>query len=123
MPRSWRDKFRSAFHGIWIAITNERSFAIHLPMAAAVVITAALLRVSMVEACLLALCIAIVLTAEIFNTSIEFLTREITRDQRPGIAAALDMASGAVLTLSLAAAGVGSLIFITRAALLFGWWK
>jgi diacylglycerol kinase len=58
-----------------------------------------------------------------FNTAIEFLSREITRDQRPGIAVALDVASGAVLTAALAAAIVGSTIFIARLSAILGWWK
>ncbi len=92
-------------------------------MAAAVVIAAVLLRVSLLEACVLGLCIGLVLAAEMFNTAIEFLSREITRDQRPGIAAALDIASGAVLTVAIAAAIVGSTIFLARLATILGWWK
>jgi diacylglycerol kinase len=74
----------------------------------------------MIEACVLGLCGGLVLAAETFNTSIEFLSREITRDARPGIAAALDMASGAVLIVSIAAAGVGSTIFLARLSALLG---
>ncbi|MBW8883905.1 MAG: diacylglycerol kinase, partial [Planctomycetia bacterium] len=96
MPRPWPAKFGSAFRGIWTAIRNERSFAVHLPMAGAVVAAAVLLRVGLLEACLLCLCAGLVLAAEMFNTAIEFLSREITHEERPGIAAALDTASGAV---------------------------
>src|SRR6476661_4163650 len=110
MPRSWNDKFCSAFHGVWLALRTERSFAVHLPMAVAVAIAAAAFRVSLLEACILSLCIAIVLAAEAFNTALEFLAREITRERRPGIAAALDMASGAVLIASFGAAATGSAI-------------
>ena len=82
-----------------------------------------LLRVNFLEACMLCLCVGLVLAAEMFNTAIEFLSREITRDERPGIAAALDMASGAVLTAALAAAAVGSAIFLARLSTVLGWWK
>ena len=92
-------------------------------MAAAVAMAAVLLRVSTLEGCMLYLCVGLVLAAEMFNTAIEFLSREIAREERPGIAAALDMASGAVLTVSLAAAAVGSMIFLSRVSLLLGWWK
>jgi len=92
-------------------------------MAVAVAVAAALFRVSLVEACLLGLCVGLVLAAEMFNTAIELLSREITREERPGIAAALDIASGAVLTVSLAAAAVGSTIFFARLSAIFGWWK
>jgi len=92
-------------------------------MAVAVGTTAVLLRVSLLEAGVLCLCVGLVLAAEMFNTAIELLSREVTRDARPGIAAALDTASGAVLMVSLAAAAVGSVIFFSRLCAVMGWWK
>jgi diacylglycerol kinase len=123
VSRSWPAKFASAFRGIWTAIRNERSFAVHVPAGVAVVVAAFVLRVNLLEACLLCLCIGAVLAAEMVNTAIEFLAREITREQRPGIAAALDIASGAVLTVSIAAATAGSLIFLFRLFAIVGWQK
>jgi diacylglycerol kinase len=122
MPRPWPDKFKSAFRGIWLAIRSERSFAVHVPMAAAVGIAAAILGVSLTEGCVLGLCVTIVLAAEVFNTAIEHLAREISREERPGLAAALDMASGAVLLCSLGAAAIGATIFIYRLGARLGWW-
>ena len=89
-------------------------------MAAAVAIAAVILRVSLLEACVLFLCIGVVLATEMFNTSLEFLAREITSENRPGLAAALDIASGAVLTISLAAAAIGLAIFLTRLSAMAG---
>jgi diacylglycerol kinase (ATP) len=122
MPRSWSSKFRDAFRGLWLAFCSERSFTVHLPIAAAVAVAAVVLHVGLVESCVLALCVALVLVAEIFNTAVEFLAREITPDQRPQLAAALDMASGAVLAASLAAAAIGSAIFSYRLGILLEWW-
>jgi diacylglycerol kinase len=123
MPRSWPEKFRDAFRGLWLAVRSERSFAVHLPMAAAVLIVAALLRVSLPEACLLGLCVTIVLAAEVFNTALEHLARAIDRERNEHIAAALDVASGAVLVAALGAAGVGIAIFVYRGGVLAGWWN
>jgi diacylglycerol kinase (ATP) len=123
MPRSWPDKFRSAGRGLWLATTRERSFAVHLPAAVAVGLGAAVLQVSLTEACILGLCVAMVVAAEIFNTSIEYLAREITTEHRPGIAAALDMASGAVLVVALFAAGIGGFVFLARLGIVLAWWK
>ena len=123
MPRSWSDKFRTAWRGLWLALTSERSFVVHLPMSAAVAVAAAVMRVSLVEGCILGLCVALVLTAEMFNTALEFLSREVTPENRPGIAAALDMASGAVLLSAISASGVGSVIFVVQLGSLMGWWK
>ena len=122
MPRSWPEKFRSAFAGVWVAIRTERSFAVHLPMAAAVAILAAILRVSLVEACILILCVSVVIMAEIINTAIEYLARETTNEERPGIAAALDMSSGSVLVAAVGSAAVGAVIFLFRLGRLVGWW-
>lgn len=123
MSRSWSDKFRDAFRGLWLAIRSERSFAVHLPMALLVAIFAAILRVSLAEACLLGLCVTLVMTAEIFNTALERLAHAIDRQQNADIAAALDMASGAVLAASVGAAAIGSAIFLSRLGPLLGWWK
>ena len=102
---------------------GERSFAVHLPLAAAVVIAAIVLRVSLVEWCTLGLCITVVLAAEVFNTALERLAKEITDEQCPGIGAALDMASGAVLVTAIGSAAVGSAILVYRLGLLLGWWQ
>ncbi len=120
--RTWRAKFRDAFRGLWLAVTSERSFAVHLPMAAAVTVVAVVVRVNLVEACLLALCVTLVLAAETFNTAVERLARAIDAQPNEYLAAALDMASGAVLITALGAAGVGSAIFAYRFGLLASWW-
>jgi diacylglycerol kinase len=101
---------------------GERSFAVHVPMTIAVGIAAVCFRLSLVEACILGLCVSLVLMAEVFNTALEFMSREVSRDERPGIAAALDMASGAVLIASIGAAAVGGAIFIYRLGLALAWW-
>ena len=123
MSRSWRAKFRDAFRGLWLAIRSERSFAVHLPMAAAVATLAIVLRVSLVEACLLGLCVTLVLAAEAFNTAVERLARAVDREPNEQLAAALDIASGAVLLAALGAAGVGGAVFVIRLGLLLDWWS
>ena len=119
MPRTWRHKFRDAFLGIWLAIRSERSFLVHLPAAVLVSIFSALLHVSLVEAGLLGLCVTIVLTAEMFNTALERLARAIDGKENAHLAAALNIASGAVLTASIGAALVGLVIFASRLMISF----
>jgi diacylglycerol kinase len=121
--RSWARKFRDAFRGVWLAVRGERSFAVHVPMATAVVVAGIALRVSLVEWCVLGLCIALVLAAETFNTALEHLAREIDRDHNPNLATALDIGSGAVLLASIGAAIVGSLIFVYRLGTMASWWS
>jgi len=117
MVRPWSEKFCSAFRGLWLAIRTERSFAVHVPMAIAVAVSAAVLRVTLVEGCLLALCVTQVIAAEVFNTALEYVSREVTREPNQRLADTLDLASGAVLASAIGAAAVGCAIFAYRAAM------
>ncbi len=94
----------------------------HLPVAAAVVVAAAVLRTSVEEWCLLVLCIAGVLAAELFNTAIERLARAVTREHHPDLRDALDIASAGVLLAASGAAVVGVLVLGAEWAALLGWW-
>jgi diacylglycerol kinase len=122
MARTWRDKFRDAFRGLWRAIRSERSFAVHLPMALFVGIAGGLLRVELGEGCILAVCVTMVLGAEMFNTALERLARGVDRQYSPDLGAALDLASGAVLVTAVGAALVGGTILLNRLGLVLGWW-
>jgi diacylglycerol kinase (ATP) len=121
--RSWMKKFADALRGIAAGMRGQSSFGVHLVMAAAVAALAAALRVSLLEWCVLLLCIAAVLAAELFNSAIERLAREIDRQHNPNVGAALDIASGAVLVAAVGSAIVGSLIFGYRLAMLAPWWN
>jgi diacylglycerol kinase len=114
MARPWPAKFRDAFRGIARACASERSFWVHVPTALAVAVLAVWLKVSLLEACLLGLCVTLVLALEAINTALEFLSREVTTDHRPNIATALDIASGAVLIGSIGAAAIGIAILGNR---------
>ncbi|MGA0040188.1 MAG: diacylglycerol kinase [Pirellulales bacterium] len=121
-PRSWTAKFRDAFRGVSRAIRSQSSFSVHLPAAAAVVVVAAVLNVSLVGWCLLVAAIGMVLAAEIFNTAIESLARSLGPRRHPRIRDALDIASGGVLCAAATAAVIGVLVLGERAGSLLGWW-
>jgi diacylglycerol kinase len=112
--RSWRHKFRDAFRGVRCGMRGQLSFRVHLFMAAAVVIAAALLRAQLCQWCALLLCIAGVLTAEMFNSAMEHFAKAVEKNRNPQIGEALDTASAAVLIASIGAAIVGALIFVER---------
>jgi diacylglycerol kinase len=122
MNRPWLHKFADAFRGLRRAVRSQTSFAVHLTVAAAVVVAAAVLQVSLVEWCLLIGAIGFVITAEVFNTAIESLARAHDVGRHPRIRDALDMASAAVLVASITAAGIGVVVFGTRAAGWLGLW-
>lgn len=113
-PRLWIDKFGDAFRGLRRAVRSQTSFAVHLTVAVAVVIAAAVLQVSLVEWCLLVGAIGFVLTAEVFNTAIESLARAHDVGRHPRIRDALDMASAAVLLAAITAALIGAVVFVSR---------
>jgi diacylglycerol kinase len=120
--RSWITKFRRAFRGAELGIRGQSSFFVHLFAAAAVIVAGSMLRVTRVEWCLLAICIAGVLTAEMFNSALESMARAITHEDNPHLGGALDIGSAAVLMAAIGAAAVGALVFLHRLLPLVGWW-
>ncbi len=69
---------------------------------------------TLIEWCLIILCIGGVLTAELFNSSIEELFRGLEEATRSRWNPCLEIAAGAVLMASLTAVAVGGLIFINH---------
>ncbi|MEE8450671.1 MAG: diacylglycerol kinase [Thermoguttaceae bacterium] len=121
--RSWLEKFRDALRGMKDGVRGQSSFFVHFFIAAAVIATAAVLKIdSLAEWCLLLLCIAVVLTAEMFNSALESLAKAITDRHDPYVKAALDISSAAVLIASIGASVVGTIIFGKWLGTLFGWW-
>jgi len=120
--RSWPMKFRDAFRGVWLGVRGQSSFRVHFFFAALVIACAAAMQVALAEWCVLLSCVALVLTAETFNSALEFLAKAVTDKHDPRLADALDIGSAAVLVASIGAAVVGSIIFIRRLGVLAGWW-
>lgn len=120
--RSWSRKFADAFRGVKLGIRGQSSFFVHFFIAAAAVAAGLSMRCSLVEWCLLAISIAGVLAAEMFNSALEALAKAITREIDPHIGAALDIGSAAVLLTALGAASVGVIILGNRLGQLLGWW-
>ena len=111
-----------AFRGVFVAVRLDQSFVEHLVCAGLVVAAGIVLRVNLLESCLLALCVTAVVAAEMFNTSIEQLAKAVHPEQDPLVGTSLDIAAGGVLIASLGAAVVGCAIFGYRLGVLLGWW-
>lgn len=107
---SWRTKFANAWRGIGVGVRGQNSFLVHVPVAILVVVLAAILNLEMTRFCLLLLCIGAVVTAELFNSSLESMARAVTGQHNDDIRDSLDVASGAVLTISIFAAIVGAIL-------------
>ena len=111
-PHSWKKKFRDSLRGLQRALRTQSSFAVHLLIACIAVVAAALLRVTTVEWGLLTAAIGMVMVAEIFNTAIESLAREVDTQFHPRLRDALDIASAAVLIAAGTAVFIGLCIFL-----------
>ncbi|MBU4273329.1 MAG: diacylglycerol kinase [Planctomycetes bacterium] len=118
----WRRKFRDAFRGLKEGVRGQSSFFVHFFVAVLVVIAGVVLGVDLYEWCILALCIAGVLTVEMFNGALESMAKAITGESDPHLGDSLDIGSAAVLIASIGASIVGSIIFANRLAILLGWW-
>jgi len=120
--RTWWEKFRDAFIGLRLGVRGQSSFFVHVSAAMVVIAVAAVLGCTLIEWCLLLLCIAGVLTTEMLNSALESMAKAITEDYNPHLAVALDVGSAAVLLASAGAAIVGTLIFANRLGMMLGWW-
>ena len=120
--RFWRRKFRDALRGVWLGVRGQSSFMVHSIFTFAVIGFAAVLRMSLIEWCLLILCIASVLTAEMFNSSLESLAKAIDLQHNVHLKGALDISSAAVLIAAIGAAIVGTVVFLHRLGAVFAWW-
>jgi diacylglycerol kinase len=110
-PRRWRDKFAEAWRGVKRGIRGHSSFFVHFFFAVCAVATATVLQCALWEWCLIILCIGLVLTAELFNSTIETLFHGLDSESKARIQGCLDIAAGAVLIASITAAIIGGLIF------------
>jgi diacylglycerol kinase len=112
--RSWRQKFRVAFRGLKLGVRGHASFCVHFFFAAFVLMTALVLDCDRLEWCLLIGCIGLVLTAELFNSTVETLFRGLLVETQERTWPALDIAAGAVLLASLTASVIGLLVFVPK---------
>jgi len=112
---SWIAKFARGFRGIAIGIAGQSSFVVHIFAASTVLIVGWVLEISRTEWCLLILCIALVMAAELFNSALEQLAKAITKEEDPHVRNGLDIASGAVLVAAIGAAVIGLLVLGSQA--------
>ena len=103
--------FKAAFIGFNYCVKNERNYRIHLAAVFYVLVFAALSEMSALEIAPLFLCFALVLTSEMFNTSIEAAIDLKVDAYHPLAKVAKDVAAGAVLISSVFSAAVGAAVF------------
>lgn len=106
----WRRKFGDAFDGLFHGIRTESSLQVQFVFAILVLIVAATLAIQPWRWAVLLTCIALVITAEYFNSAIEQLVRSLHPGQNPELAKALHLAAAAVLFASLLATLIGMIV-------------
>jgi diacylglycerol kinase len=102
--------FRHAIEGIACVIEEERNARIHLAATAAVIVLGLWLGLTPIEWALIVVAIALVFVGEMLNTVIEMVIDLVMPDEHPLAKAVKDVAAGAILLASLAAAIIGLLV-------------
>jgi diacylglycerol kinase (ATP) len=103
--------FTFAFDGLRHALRTQRTFRLHLAIAAIITTLVVWLPLSSVEAAMVVSAMAAVLVAELFNTAVEAVVDLLVERNHNQIArVAKDVAAAGVLITSVAAAVAGTLI-------------
>lgn len=103
-----------ALSGIALAFRTQFNFRFHVFSAIMVFILSVYFRISAVEWCILLLCVASVITAELLNTSLEFNTDLLSPGYSEVAKNVKDLAAAAVLIVSIVSAVIGGIIFIPK---------
>lgn len=109
--RTWRAKIHDSLCGFRQSIREQSSYRVHFFFAVLVLALGFFLKINLIQWSMILFAITAVITTEMINTAIEKIAREITDEESPFIEQGLNIASGAVLMVSLGSAFVGSLIF------------
>ena len=108
-----RNTFRNARKGMRLSLKSERNIRIHLLAAVLSLSTAFCLHFSIEKFCILIMVISSVISAEMFNSAIEFTHDSIYHNRYSKmVGMAKDIAAGAVMVVTIMAILVGALLFV-----------
>lgn len=119
---SWKARgrsFRYAWAGIRTLVREEHNMRLHLAAAGMAIAAGMILRISLEEWAVVAVCIGAVTMAEGFNSAVEALADKVSAGQDPLIGKAKDLAAGAVLLMAVGSAAAGFIIFLPKLIALF----
>ena len=103
--------FGCAIKGFFGAVCSEGHLRFHLVAAVYVLVFSSFYNFTAAQWAVLIILIALVIAAELVNTAIENTCDAVTTEQNANIGRAKDMAAGAVLVLSIAAAAIAVIFF------------
>jgi len=110
--RSFNRSVMYALNGVRLAFRSQRNFRKHLVIALLTLSVAILLRVGIVEFCIILFANMFVLVVEMLNSVVEFVIDAYYRNKWAKLAKlSKDIAAGAVLLSAVASATVSFLIY------------
>ena len=112
--KSLASSFYHAYEGIKYCFIEERNMHIHCLFALLVFVGGIFFNISYTEWLVCFLCIALVISLEIINTSIENTVNMITTKENETAKIVKDTAAGAVFFASLVSFCIGIIIFLPR---------
>lgn len=121
MESSNKYNFSKLIHSFGFAITglkelfrSEQNARIHLIISILVLFAGVIFRISILEWCVVLLCIGMVISAEAFNTVVEKLVDHLFPNKNETARQAKDLAAGAVFILAIISVICGILIFLPK---------
>ena len=108
------NSFKNAFKGGAITFSSQRNFRFHVSVFIMVAVLGLLYKINLSEWCIFLQSSGLVLIAEMFNTSLEYLCDFITKEKKEEIRKVKDVAAGAVLIAALISLIIGVIIFLPR---------
>ncbi|MBP7139828.1 MAG: diacylglycerol kinase family protein [Caldisericia bacterium] len=109
--RNFLQSLKSAFRGIYITYISQRNFRIQVSFAILVIYFGLKFKVGIMNMIILLFTILLVLSFELINTSIEFLSDKIESKYDILIKNSKDTLSGLVLLASIVSVIIGFIIF------------
>jgi diacylglycerol kinase len=104
--------FKNSFKGIRLALKSERNIRIHFAVAVLAIASGIVLKFSTTEFCILLIAIALVIIAEMMNSSIEFTLDAIFHNRYSKLVGmAKDIAAGGVMIATFISIAMGILLF------------
>ena len=108
------NSFKYAFTGIKTSFKTEQNMKVHILIMLLVILAGIILKIDALDWIILIIMISLVISAELFNTTIETVVDMITKEKNEKAKIAKDVAAGAVLVLAIGSVIIGLIIFIPK---------
>lgn len=106
--------FGYAWKGIRVVFSSEPNMQIHVGVAVLAIALGFIFKISSAEWIGIVICIGLVFSAEMFNTTLEFLVDKVSPQKDPIAGKIKDIAAGAVLITAIISVVVGVIIFLPK---------